>query len=288
MSTVATTWDEMILAASKANSNQEYHSSAGVSNSMLNVYLDDAREYEYQFISGRFVKVQKDSFDFGTATHDICLLGEDHVVVIPPDVLTKDGKRYGKAWDDFKAEHDGKLLLKKSDYDAVLRCVKAVHEHPIAGPLLRSAGHSERSFSAYREDLGITTRCRVDRIVRWRGRTIVLDLKTSVSSIARKFVKSIADFGYANQEAFYRDVLSRCDVDVDAFVFIVVKDSEPHCVDCYKLTADWLKRATEEVEAGLRGLAERIRTNSWETVSSSQIVELSPPNYLNYKNEYAL
>jgi PDDEXK-like domain of unknown function (DUF3799) len=282
------TWDEAIVANSVVNSNSEYHSSPGVSNSMLSVYLEDPREYHYQFLSGQYVKVQKDAFDFGNAVHDICLLGDDSVVVIPPDVLTKDGKRFGKAWDAFKEENSGKLLLKASDYQSVLRCVEAVHKHPIAGPFLRSAGYSERSFSAFRDDLGIVTRCRVDRIIRWRGRTIVLDLKTTASSIAPKFVNSIANFGYANQEAFYRDVLSRCNVRIDAFVFIAVKDSEPHCVDCYTINSDWLNRATEDVRQGLASLSERIRTNSWESITSSQIIELSPPNFLNYKGDYTL
>lgn len=277
-----------VIIEDHAISAEDYHKLPGVSNSKLTVFIDDPREYHFQFISGKYVPEQKDHFDFGTAVHEICLLGSSNIEIIPTSVLTKDGKRSGNAWKEYAAANTDKLLLKHQDYSAVMRCVEEVKKHPMAGALLAAPGFTERMYQADFD--GMPARCRPDKLCVWNSRTIVLDLKTTTDTTPRKFVKSIERFGYHRQEYFYRKVLSAPEnqIHVDAFVFMAVNDSEPHCVDCYELDAKWLDYAKEEVEPALEDLRRRTIENDWKSTTENGAIRVSPPNYMKFKGEYSL
>ena len=261
----------------------DYHKLPGVSNSMLSVLIEDPRKYYYQFLSGQYVPVRKDYFDFGSAVHDICLRG-DHsgIIEIPSSVLSKNGSRAGSVWKEFEAENSDKLLLKASDYDAVMRCVEAVFNHPIAGDILKST-HGEAEVMHQAEVGGLLLRCRPDWLCEWKGLNIVVDLKTTTDTTPDKFAKSVANFGYHRQEYFYSMVLEACGIEVDGFVFIAVNDSPPHCVDVYELNADWRSIAADEVDRALADLQRRIATNDWTTGTENSVVPLAPPNWMKFK-----
>lgn len=268
--------------------NDTYHASPGVSNSKLKVFMDDVRDYHYQFLSGEYVAKPKSCFDFGSAVHDICLLGSQaNIVAIPSSVLSKSGSKAGGAWKDFEAENAGKMLLKHDEYMAVLRCVDAVAKHPVASKLLYAQGPTEHAFSYDDETLGLTLRCKVDKLCLLPAGNVVMDLKTTgTGTKAAKFAKQIANLNYHCQDYFYRKVLAASGVDIDSFVFVAVSVDQPHMVDCYTLDDEFRKLAEVEVENALTELAERTRANDWLSRSHNCIVELSPPSYLKFANDY--
>jgi exodeoxyribonuclease VIII len=275
-----------MIESAEEISSEEYHKLPGVSNSRLSVFIEDPRLYFYQFLSGQYVEEQKDHFDFGHAVHEISLLGMCNVEVIPLEVLTKDGKRAGNAWKAYATENAGKMLMKSQDYRAVMRCVEEIQKHPIAGALLAAPGHAEKMYSATID--GMLFRCKPDKICTWNGKTIVVDLKTTTDTTPNKFVKSIERFGYHRQEYFYRRVLEANQIDVDAFVFIAVNDSEPHCVDCYELDKEWLDYAVQEAEPALQDLRRRTVENDWKSATENSVIRVSPPNYMRFKGQYSL
>jgi hypothetical protein len=294
---VFSTWERKSVMSTAVKpteiSNEDYHRLPGVSKSKLDVLIEDPREYHFQFLSGDFVKKPKSEFDFGSAVHGICLEGVDRVAVIPASVLAKvDGKesphgaKSGNAFKEWSDANAGKLQLKLREYESVMRCVDAVMNHPMAGELIKSPGTSEQYYETELTDIGLTARCKLDRKVAWREKTVVLDLKTTSCTLANKFVRSIDEFGYDRQEAFYRMVLERNDVYVDQFIFIAVKTDMPHCVDCYTIRPDWVAEARDEIEKALKDLARRMRDNDWNPVANNAVRELAPPNYRKYKGEY--
>lgn len=267
-----------------------YHASPGVSSSRLKDFLSDVRLYYYKYHSGRYVEEPKDHFDFGSAVHDIALLGSTaDIVVIPDSVLAKNGARSGNAWKEFAAEHAGKMLLKRHDMDAVLACVEAMHKHPVAGMLLGMPGPTEHGFWYEDADLELRLKCRPDKMAIAPSGKIVLDIKTVAGNTGpQAFARQVANFGYHLQSAFYRKVLKRCGLNVVDFVFIAVSTQEPHTVDCYTLSEEFTRIGETKVENGLAALAEHTRSGNWSPKSAGQIVQLSPPNYLNYESDYEL
>lgn len=279
----------MIQAVEQFISAEEYHSLPGVSNSRLSDFIEDPRLYWWKYLSGRYVAKRKDHFDFGSAVHDIALLGDSSgIVVYPAGVLGKDERRGTNAANAFEADNAGKIILKPSDHAKVISCVDAIFAHPIAGDLLRAAGPCERMYQYEDPDLELLLRCRPDKICHWNGKLIGFDLKTTTNTAPRKFAKSIVDFGYHRQEHFYRRVLKSCGVELDAFVFVAVRDEPPHCVDVYTLTEEFQKHGAIAVENALGGLAERTRANDWFPVSHNNIIAIDPPNFLKFASEYAL
>src|SRR5690606_14751018 len=133
------------------------------SNSRLKVFIDDPREYYYQFLSGEYVQASKPYFDLGSALHDIVLLGRKaNIIGIPSEVLSKSGAKSGAAWQEFAADNVGKLLLKEHEYISVLRCADSVLCDKAASKLLCNDGPAEHMFSYYDETLELTLRCKVD------------------------------------------------------------------------------------------------------------------------------
>ncbi len=267
--------------------NDVYHSMAGVSSSRLKVFMDDVRLYWYQFLSGQYEQPRKAHFDFGTAVHELALLGDKSCVVeIPEDVLATNGAKSGKTWKAFEAAHAGATLLKASEYAALNGCVESLRKHPVAGSLLEQSGICEAAFFTEDGNLELAMRCKPDKLL---SNGIVMDLKTTATgTTAAKFVKSVAGFRYAHQEYFYRRVLRECGVEVKAFVFVAVATEPPYTVDCYTLSAEFLQIAEVDVENALMELAERTRANDWLPRNHNSIVELSPPNWMKFNGEYSL
>ena len=266
----------------------EYHRRPGISTSRLNVFLRDVREYDYQFNSGLYVPKSEHHFDFGSAVHELTLLRDaSNLAVIPSSVLSSSGSRAGGKWKDWLAQQGGKIVLKQHEYDAVKRCVDAVMRHPVASVLLASPGPAEKAFSFYDENLELDWRCKVDKLCQMPSGWVVADLKTTgKSTVAGSFVRSVADFRYHHQEYIYRKILGKCGIELSAFVFIAVSVEQPHTVDCYSLSREFIELAERVVENAAMDLAERIRANDWQPRTFNSIVELSPPNYLKYLSEY--
>ena len=274
-------------------SNAEYHALPGISASRLKVFLRDPREYWYQFLSGQFYPEAKAEFDFGSAVHSIALEKDrSGIIEIPDSVLSASGSRAGNAWKSFAAENSDKILLKTKDYRRVLDCVDSLANHPVANHYLSAIGsvEIERTYSVIDDTLDLSLRCKPDKLFPVSDElATVIDLKTTaVGTRPKQFARSVANFGYHVQEYFYRRVLRACDIEVDRFVFIAVSTEPPYTVDCYSLSAEFLRLAETSVENALEDLAERTRENRWYPLSFQSIVELGPPNFLKYDSEYDL
>ena len=91
-------------------SNSEYHKLPGVSASRLKTYIGkwrrdyQPRDYWYQYLSGQYQESTEDKFDFGTATHEVLLVGENRCKIIPKEVLASNGARSGNKWKEYKEE----------------------------------------------------------------------------------------------------------------------------------------------------------------------------------------
>lgn len=245
--------------------NAEYQSSAGVSSSRLKVFMrGDPRVYWYQFLSGLYRPPSKDCFDFGTAVHDVALLGDHaNIRVIPEEVLSKSGSRAGNAWKEWYAENERYECLKRQDYDAVLRAVQSLREHPMAGPLLEEPGECEWAYYAYDEPLRLRMRCKLDKYI--PRRNLVLDIKSTEQPTTEWFAEmAVSNFGYWIQEYFYRRVLGMCGIKDITFLFIFISTTRPHTVDCYTLEPEWLEVASERVEKALVDLSYRMEDGWWQ------------------------
>lgn len=138
----------------------------------------------------------KKAFEFGTAAHTV-LLGEGPglVRIDFADWRTKEAKAQVAA-----ARDEGKIPLKPVDYQAVYDMATALAANPEAADLL-APGSGAAEQSIFWPDRGVWRRSRID----WLRDDAIVDYKTCRSADPEHLEKAVHEYGYHQQEDFYRD-----------------------------------------------------------------------------------
>lgn len=171
-----------------------------------------------------------------------------HSAVLGGSFAVYDGERRGKAWESFKAEHDGEDIITATEHDRVRRVADAVAAHPLAARLLTG----DRELPIAWERQGRACSSRLDCL----GASWVADLKTSNTSEPNRFGRMAIRMGYHAQLAWYQDAarfIGRAAP--DAFL-VAVETSAPYAVTVMQLTS----RALEEGRKLCRIWFERLLT----------------------------
>lgn len=181
---------------------QDYHKSPGTSNSKLSLLKESPSKYRAKYIAGTKDEKYSPCLKRGTLVHEKALLGvfTESTVVIPKEVLNKDGHRKGADWKAYETEHsdDGKIHATEKEMEEVGRYVSAVIRNPLAKQILEK---SQREYSLRWDDpeTGLLARCRFDCF----GDKYNADLKTTTNVLPKKFSSSVWDYGYHRQAAMY-------------------------------------------------------------------------------------
>lgn len=193
------------------------------------------------FAYQRRTKRYKREWDIGTAAHAIALgTGPEIAILDYPNYLTKAAKDARNG-----ARAAGQVPLLMSEYEDVMAMVQMINRHPVAGPLFtKDTGLAEQSLFWVDEPTGSWCRARLDWLkpAPEGGRVIVADLKTITVADAASIEKSVANFGYHQQAAFYLDGVRSLGIHPDpAFVLVFVEKTAPHLVHVVQLDAYTLR-----------------------------------------------
>ncbi|MFD0902382.1 PD-(D/E)XK nuclease-like domain-containing protein [Actinomadura sediminis] len=171
----------------------------------------------------------------GTAVHTL-ILGAG------PKPVRVDAKRWdSKAAKEARAEEEalGNLPLLADTYDQAFAMASAVLRHPVARKLFAPArGKSEQVLVWRDEETGVMCRAMVDHMPHAGtvGLHILADLKTTTNASPRKVAKTVADFGYDQQGAWYLDGYRALGLAPDpAMVFVFVEKDPPYLVSVVEL-----------------------------------------------------
>lgn len=236
--------------------NSEYHSRSEISCSQVKTILKNP----YEFL----VKVKREpskAMDFGSCVHKLLLEPDDFdkEFAIMPDIdkRTKEGK---EIYASFMMEHGSKTLLNAEDFEKAKWCSNIAKE--IAGAFFKN-GKAEESFFSELESVPV--RCRPDYYIEDRG--IIVDVKTTADASKDGFVKSIANFGYHIQAAFYMDTLRSLGMRADKFMFVAIETKEPFMIGLYELDEVSIEHGRSQYKKAL------------ELISSGKINEFKAPLY---------
>ena len=209
-----------------------YHAHPSLSSTGARRILDSPARFRWE----QQHPVVKDAFDVGKAVHaEVLGVGARLVVVDADSWRTKAAK---EARDEARAA--GQVPILSGDVEDIRAMAAAVLAHPVARSLFERPGAAEVSLFGIDEPTGTALRARFDFLPDPVPgvRTIAVDLKTTRSADPRKFGRSVAEFGYHQQEAWYRDLLGQVRGDDAAFVFVAVENTAPWLVSVCELTAD--------------------------------------------------
>lgn len=183
---------------------------------------------------------ESEVFALGRAIHCAVLEPERFArsyIEQPAEIAT----RRGKAWDAFKAENEGREILRPGESALVRSIADTVFRHPQAMKLLSAC--PLREVSMLWEDNGVKMKGRADLIS--SNHVIVGDFKTTSDASPEAFVKDCENYGYDLQAALYIDALRALGKDPKSFVFLLVEKTFPFTCALYTFDAD-----SEFIECG--------------------------------------
>ncbi|RJU02002.1 recE [Arthrobacter frigidicola] len=208
-------------------SSEDYHRGPGFSSSGARTLTSKTPAH---FRHQQTHPTYSDAFDMGTAAHSV-ILENDYTGILEvdaPNWLTKAAKEAKS-----EARAAGLVPLLSKD----LRAVEAMHASVLAHDRARTilqGGKAEQSVYWHHET-GTLLKARPDKFNPDSALgPLIVDLKTTISADPEKFSKSVADYGYHQQQAWYEDGLKAHGFDAK-FVFVLVEKAPPYLVNVVEL-----------------------------------------------------
>ena len=262
--------------------NDEYHGDRKYRNcSSAKVALESIPIYYARCVARTLPSPSNDGIRFGSLLHDWFEQGDSiraKWAVPPASTLTPTGLlgKDAKKWLENEAPA-GATLVTPSVYAQLEGAIAAIEAHPAAVELMRRIVERELSVR-WETDEGYLLRCRFDALTSdgW-----VVDLKTTrEDDILANFWKSVIDFKYHVQDAWYRRGMVACGMDPAPLRFIVVSSGPSH--DCQVVTLpDALVREGERLmDKVLAELRLREDLDWWLPDQHGEVVELPVPAHV--------
>lgn len=201
---------------------------------------------------------------FGTLLHRACLEPEKlagSFVVKPEDMDFR--SKAGKEWRDGQTVP----IIDAGQAAALNEAAAKVLAHPRASAVLAGAQKEVSVFKRRSLTSDLLLKGRIDAIaVDEQGLTTIADIKTTDDASSNAFARAIASWGYAEQAAFYMDL-----VGASYFLFVAVEKTAPYEVAIYCLDEESIALGRERNNRHLDTLELCLKANEW--VGYSQEIE---------------
>ena len=193
------------------------------------------------------------------------------------EMLDEEGIEYVKAskkadleallWPEGK-QKDKRTSMDPKDFENVVKAAEALRIHDITGDWFSPGNKDYRKWnevSAYvKNELGQTLKGRFDRL--WIDDTTVriLDLKTTQSAQTKDFTRSVVNFSYDLQAAWYTHLAERCWPDKQVeFYFIAVGKKPPFGTSVFRATPSILLNGRKKMAKALELYAQCEALDYW-------------------------
>ena len=226
--------------------NAEYHASPAISKSGLDLIRKAPALYAYRRENPQ---EQTPAMRLGSLTHTAVL--EPHLfgpsVIVRPEGIDRRTSAGKADWAAFEIEADGKEIVTAEEMSKLAAIRDAVHNHPAAAKAL--AGRPTIEQSIFWDADGIACRCRPDAVTE---KGVIVDLKTTRDASPEGFAKSIAQYRYHVQAAFYSDGYKAAFGEAPrGFVFIAVETEPPFLVAVYVASEAMTQRGRIDYQTDL-------------------------------------
>lgn len=199
------------------------------------------------------------AMEIGTAIHTALLEPERFAseYVLLRDVTDRRASEYKQA---IKV-HSSDVVLTGTEADHVSGMQESVYAQPSARGLLTAAGHHELSVFANDPETGVLCRVRIDLLT---DDMTAVDLKKTRDARNREFQRSVFNYRYHVQDAFYSDVFFWATGEhLNGFKFIAVEEQPPHAAVVYSLDDEARKYGRDCYRANLNTYAKCLESNDW-------------------------
>jgi hypothetical protein len=261
--------------------NAAYHAHPAVSKSHLDLIARSPLHYWARYLDpNRVTPEPSPQMRLGTAlhTHVLELSRWDEEIAVAPGDINRRTKEGREQWAAFEADAAGKTVITADDAAQVQAMARAVFRHPAAAMLLGLPGKAETTHMWTDAATGLECKCRPDWLT--DDGSIVVDLKTTKDASPRGFRRSIGDYRYHLQAAWYLHGLEQATGKrPDQFIFICVESTAPYACAVYAADAEMVERGHEQAMRDLAKLAECRAAGSWPSYSE-QIEPIGLPGWM--------
>jgi exodeoxyribonuclease VIII len=242
-------------------SNDEYHSSNGVSRSQLMRLNKSPQHYWYEYLNPLYIKPEPtEAMKIGSATHKYILEKNkfyDEYLIIPK--LDKRIAKNKEIYANLALLNPDKILIQEDDFEEICAYEHSIKNHIQASQLMMQL-NIEKSLYWTDKETGIDCKVRPDGF----DNNFVIDLKTTEDASIHAFKMSCFKYGYYLQagmtlEAF-RNVKG---MDFDEFLIIVLEKKKPYPVAVYIMDIDAIEYGVKEFKRLLKKLKECMDKNEW-------------------------
>lgn len=260
-------------------SNDQYHSSHGISRSKLMLLDKSPYHFWYHHLSGLSpVKEATPAMIIGSAFHTMLLepeLYNKEFIVIPSiDRRTTKGK---EEYALFQESVGAKTILTLEQDMTIRTMAKLVSQHEIVTTLLDESVF-EKSIYWTDKDTGLQFKCRPDI---WSEKMIV-DVKTTKDASPGLFMSSAYRFGYYLQAGMAYEACQSIGKPFDMFVILAIEKEEPYVPSVFIMDGDALQFGIDQFQSYKRRLKECLTKNKWP---GYPVQELSLPKYASINEE---
>jgi exodeoxyribonuclease VIII len=214
------------------------------------------------------------AMDLGTALHCAVLepdsFSRRYKVAPECDRRTKVGKATFEA---FVKESSGATVLDSDSMDLVQHMANAIRCHERADKLLAVPGENEVCVVWDDAETGIRCKARIDRYACGK---IGVDIKTTRNASPGAFSKSVFDYGYHRQMAWYADGFYAITGKLTPFVIVAVENDKPCGVCIYRLEDAAVEFGRDDNRRWLRQYAEAKASNRFDGYPA-EVVNLGLP-----------
>ena len=261
--------------------NADYHRHFAVSKSGLDQIAKSPLHYWARFLDPDRVWTEPTpAMRLGTALHTHVLelsKWDEQIAVAPVDVnrRTKEGR---EQWAAFETAAKRKTVITADDADLVMRMGRSVFGHPAAAMLLGLPGKAETTHMWTDAATGLQCKCRPDWLT--DDGLLMVDVKTTEDASPRGFSRSIAQWRYHVQAAWYLDGLEQATgTRPEQFIFICVEKKAPFACAVYAADAEMIAAGAQTAARDLEVLATCKAADAWPGYSD-QIEPISLPAWM--------
>jgi len=232
--------------------NETYHSDRKFkSSSTLKLFLKDPREFYKRYVLNETKEeMYKSAYDFGSYVHSLIL--EPHLT--DSEFAVFEGvTRRGKAYDEFKALHEGKTILTASQAQQAQDLVDVYKENPDTNGIICD-GKAEHTVCVSLD--GMDIKVRTDYIKDGQ----IIDVKTTADPVDKySAAKTIIRFDYDLSAALYVDAMKAYTGKNHDFIFIFLNKSQ-NDVSVLKASEELIENGRRKYKAAIKGLLEAEKT----------------------------
>jgi exodeoxyribonuclease VIII len=249
-------------------SNEQYHQSEGISKSGLDLIDRSPAHFK------SFKRENTRAKEVGSAIH--CAILEPEIYQAEYAVIDCEDRRsaiYKAACKDRASSN----VLTQAEGDRVSGMFDAVYSYKPARAIMDAPGRNELSVYAKDPETGLLVKCRFDRLL---DCGIAADLKKTQDARPEAFMRSIDNYRYYVQAAFYMDVYKWATGEtLQAFKFIPIEEAAPHGCRVYQIDDLSIEFGRMAYRAALNTYADCIANDSWPAYADEE-QEIGISNYL--------